>query len=153
MKWWLKITGQDSNCCKVPQSTDICRWQTTTLKSSNNKTLQDSSLEQVAAVLTATGRTTAATYRITLANARYSLHFTMGWKLPPNLQFSPGDLGPHLKHGSFGPTKSISPMASELVHLFYHSSCLRPTYRDSDTAHVTSVTIGSIPTRYACNVA
>ena len=40
--------------------------------------------EQVAVVLTANDRiVAAATYRITLADVRYSLYFTMGWICPP----------------------------------------------------------------------
>ena len=46
--------------------------------------------QAVAAVLSAKGRTAAATYQIALAHARYSLYFTVGWEMPPNCPFTGG---------------------------------------------------------------
>ena len=46
--------------------------------------------QSVAAVLSAKGRTAAATYQIALAHARYSLYFTVGWEMPPNCPFTGG---------------------------------------------------------------
>jgi len=56
--------------------------------------------QQVAAVLTATGRIAAATYRITLARAAYSLCFTLGRKMPPKIAPSLGGSGSDIIRGS-----------------------------------------------------
>jgi len=52
--------------------------------------------QQAATVLTVKGRIIAATQQITLAHARYSLHFTMGRGCPSpyNCPFPRGDPGP-----------------------------------------------------------
>jgi len=54
--------------------------------------------QQAATVLTVKGRIIAATQQITLAHARYSLHFTMGRGCPSpyNCPFPRGDPGPHM---------------------------------------------------------
>jgi len=56
--------------------------------------------QQVAAVLTATGRIAAATYRITLARAAYSLCFTLGREMPPKIAPSLGGSGSDIIRGS-----------------------------------------------------
>ena len=60
----------------------------------------------VAAVLTAKGRIAAATYRITLSHAGYSLYFTMGRDMSLKFSLSWGRLRPHPIHGSLGPHES-----------------------------------------------
>ena len=56
--------------------------------------------QQVAAVLTATVRIAAATYRITLARAAYSLCFTLGREMPPKIAPSLGGSGSDITRGS-----------------------------------------------------
>ena len=72
--------------------------------------------------MTAKGRIAAATYRITLANAGYSIYFTMRQTMLPlprkKLSLPRGILTPQLLHGFLDPPESVLQTAPRSVQPF-----------------------------------
>jgi len=83
--------------------------------------------------------------RFCTAHGRQRLYFTMG-ALSPKIAYSNGVSGPHLIHGSLGPSESSAQTASWSVQPFLQGSLLWQTDRPTDDA-TRSVTIGRIYVR------
>ena len=82
--------------------------------------------------MTAEGRIVAVTYRITLSHARYSLYFTMGRKMNPQIAPSPEEIQ--------APTKYTVPWDHQSPqHLDWFSRFCRARGRDQEKDKSTDI--------------